>query len=242
MVGVAPSNVSHRTFKRMFGERDEGRAYTLIELVVVMAIIALVFFIAVPRFAPRLNETRLQTSARTLASFARYAHGHAALTRKNVTLHIDTVNNEYWVTTPIEEEEETWDLESLVPEIDSSVEVLGARFDLDEEGSDEDDEEEGEEIFTTFLQRRSLPEGIAFAGIEFGGTGIPIDEEEEAEKLEALEEYEIEYTPLGLKQAATVYLADDDGGEMTIIFDPISGDTRAERGHVETGVEEEELL
>jgi prepilin-type N-terminal cleavage/methylation domain-containing protein len=216
------------------------RAYTLIELVVVMAIIALVFFIAVPRFAPRLNETRLQTSARTLASFARYAHGHAALTRKNVTLHIDTVNNEYWVTTPIEEEEETWDLESLVPEMDSSVEVLGARFDLDEERSDEDDEEEGEEIFTTFLQRRSLPEGIAFAGIEFGGFAVAADEEEDVE--EALEEYEIEYTPLGLKQAATVYLADNDGGEMTIIFDPISGDTRAERGHVETGAEEEELL
>ena len=84
---------------------------------------------------------------------------------------------------------------------------------------------------------RDSPEEVSFSDAKNSDA-----ENSEAEKLEALEEYEIEYTPLGLKQAATVYLADDDGGEMTIIFDPISGDTRAERGHVETGAEEEEIL
>ena len=75
------------------------RGYTLMELIVVMFILGIVLMVAAPRLTPFLTETRLDTSARQLATFCRYANAQAILTKTYMVLHIDIDTGEYWVTT-----------------------------------------------------------------------------------------------------------------------------------------------
>ena len=205
-------------------QRVPYAGYTLIELVVVMALISMLFFVAAPRFMPRLLEHRIETAARRLATAAKYLHAQTTLTRREATLHIDVAANEYWVTTPVLDDEldpadeiagvaegdMDLDLEHLAG---SDGKVLGIEFDLDK--LIEADDVEEEEMTTAFITRTVLPAGVRFAGLLMPNSDSPED----------TPEFEIKYGPFGLKEAALVVLADERGRQLSIRLDPVLGES-----------------
>jgi len=202
------------------------------ELVVVMGLMALFFFVAAPRFMPRMFESRLETSARRLATATRYLHTQTALTRSEATLHIDVTSNEYWVTKPAEENDEELEQDELEmfgsdPEdfhfefeddtsFDSDGTVLGIEFDLDK--LIEGDEPEEEEMTTVFIARTTLPEGVRFAGLLMPN----------AEQSDDTTDFEIQYGLFGLKERAIIVLADDRGKKLSVRLDPVLGESTVE--------------
>lgn len=64
------------------------RGFTLVELVVVLAIIAMVLALVVPRL-PSSEEENLKSSARTLAATLRYLQDRAATTRTTYYLRME---------------------------------------------------------------------------------------------------------------------------------------------------------
>ena len=121
------------------------RGYTLIELAVVILVIGIVFMVAAPRLTPFLMGTKLDTSARQLATFCRYANAHAVLTKTYLALHIDMDTREYWVTTF---------------STDQSAGFFSASQDVQEI-----------EVTIDLLHRRRLPNAVRFEDVELSETG-----------------------------------------------------------------------
>ena len=79
--------------------RDHVRAFTLVELVVVIAILAISALIIYPRIdSPHSDSARLLHSAKQLSSVARYTRDMAISTQVPHMLHIDLEQQNYWVT------------------------------------------------------------------------------------------------------------------------------------------------
>ena len=79
--------------------RDRTRAFTLIELVVVIAILAISALIIYPRIgSPHSDSARLMASAKQLSSVARVTRDMAISTQVPHMLHIDLEQQNYWVT------------------------------------------------------------------------------------------------------------------------------------------------
>ncbi len=121
------------------------RGYTLIELAVVILVLGIVFMVAAPRLTPLLTETKLEASARQLATFCRYANAQAVLTKINLALNIDVDGGEYWLTTFVEEETTGFFQQS------KNLEEI--------------------EITADLLRRRRLPETVIFQDVDLSETG-----------------------------------------------------------------------
>jgi prepilin-type N-terminal cleavage/methylation domain-containing protein len=122
------------------------RGYSLLEICAVMLIIGIVFSVAIPRLVPRLAETRLDTSARQIATFCRYLNAQAVLTKVQHTLYVDVDAGEYWVTI-------------IVTSGDGGF-LWGSDIDAEEL-----------EVTSDLLNRRRLPEGVHFQDVSLSLTG-----------------------------------------------------------------------
>ena len=76
--------------------RAQGRrGFTLIELVVVIALLAILFSVMAPPFFRSLGWARMSGSARALVSMAKFARFHAIMHGRPVFLAIDMVDNRF---------------------------------------------------------------------------------------------------------------------------------------------------
>lgn len=178
-----------------------ARGYTLIELGVVILIIAIVFMVAAPRLAPFLTATRLDSSARQLATFCRYLNAHAVLTKSYFTLHMDTKGGEYWVT-------------AYTSETGASV---------PREGEKVEGEVEEVEVRNDLLRRTKLREGVRFEDVRLSQTGG-------TDSGEAI----VDFTPVGPTQKILVHLVDERKAQVTVYFDPVTGNSGVLDGYVES--------
>lgn len=80
----------------MMGPRQAG--YTLLELIVVMALIAIVFFFAVPRFEGTFFFDDANQSSRWLIGKLQALREEALRTHRRQVLHIDFETNRLWET------------------------------------------------------------------------------------------------------------------------------------------------
>jgi prepilin-type N-terminal cleavage/methylation domain-containing protein len=74
------------------------RGYTLLELIVVMALIGIVFFFAVPRFEGTWLTDDAQKSSRWLIAKLRLLREESLRTHRLLTLHIDLDTSRIWET------------------------------------------------------------------------------------------------------------------------------------------------
>lgn len=99
--------------------------YTLVELLVVLAILGLITAIALPMFTGVLPGAELKSAARNLGADMRYARSRAIAGNREVTLSVDLVARRYAISGEARER-------SLPEEL--TIDVLTARSEL--EGGD----------------------------------------------------------------------------------------------------------
>jgi len=74
-----------------------SRGFTLIELMIVLALLAIVAFIAVPNFTDYIERNRIQTQAQELQAFLLYARGEAVSRNTSITVTLDEDEDDLWV-------------------------------------------------------------------------------------------------------------------------------------------------
>ncbi|OEC35591.1 type IV fimbrial biogenesis protein FimU [Pseudomonas cuatrocienegasensis] len=76
-------------------DKTNTSGFTLVELMVVIALLAIVALIAAPSFTDMIERNRLQSQAEELKSFLIYARGEAVTLRSTIT--VETDDEEAWV-------------------------------------------------------------------------------------------------------------------------------------------------
>jgi prepilin-type N-terminal cleavage/methylation domain-containing protein len=86
--------------------RFRPSGFTLLEMVVVAALIGLVMAVALPQLMPVIVFSRGEGAARHLAGFGRTAMAQASLMREDITVKFDLDEQTYWSERVVREEEE----------------------------------------------------------------------------------------------------------------------------------------
>ncbi|GAB4334001.1 MAG: hypothetical protein Kow0099_05940 [Candidatus Abyssubacteria bacterium] len=188
-----------------------SRGFTLIELVMVMAIISVIAAIVLPRLDPFVPQRRLKSAARLLSGTISLAYGEAISKNKTFRLYFDADKGTYWLTEveKIEEEDES---ES------SAVGIrIGTQFELLEYVEGEEKVEERAPTEPLFAPKE-LPPGVHFASIEVGRDITAHSNEVRY----------IEFNPLGSASPATIHLVNDEGDQFVVRYDGVTGMPRLE--------------
>jgi len=96
---------------RVLPARRSG-GFTLVEMLLVMAVIALMAMIAVPQLMPTILLSRLDGAARHVAGYGRAAMAQATLMRETIIVKLDLTNQEYWAVRRLEKAASIFDEES----------------------------------------------------------------------------------------------------------------------------------
>jgi|TARA_Y100000031_G_C8052445_1_gene306787 prepilin-type N-terminal cleavage/methylation domain-containing protein len=73
------------------------KGFTLVEMLVVLAIIAMIMGLSVPFTTSFGKGLKIKTSARAIVGTIRLARSYAITRRKEYTIVFDVENNEYWI-------------------------------------------------------------------------------------------------------------------------------------------------
>lgn len=87
-----------RSIKSLSAPQRFYDGFTLIELSVVLFLIGLLFFTAMPKLGNFLFQTDMRSVARSLKATVHFLRSKSIVTNKNTALHCDLDNGVYWGT------------------------------------------------------------------------------------------------------------------------------------------------
>jgi len=179
--------------------------FTLIELVVVLALISVIAAIVLPRLDPFVPQRRLKSAARMLSGTISLAYAEAIAKNRTYRLHFELESDRYWITEVTEDEEDE--------EAASAIGIrLGTNFEL-LQYTDGAEDIEPELPSEPMLAPKELPPGVHFASVEIRrDLSTP-----------ALGPQYIEFNPLGDASPATINLKNESGDAFAIRYDGVTG-------------------
>ena len=148
--------------------RDRRRAFTLIEVLVVVVILSILTAAIAPQFSGTLDDARLRAASRSIASSLHLAHSQAVSTGKPCQLRLDLAERRYWL--------ETWEAAGELGTVSAAGDVTMV-FD----GSASDDAFESGSRWRPFDKlpsaRGTLPDGVEVS-VEIAAGGAAVGEDE----------------------------------------------------------------
>ncbi len=179
--------------------------FTLLELMVVVAMIGIIAVIAFPRLDPFLPKRRLKSAARLLSGTITMVYGEAIAKNKTYRLYLDSSSDEYWVI------QVTGDIDKK-----GSPGVIGIRlgtgFELLEYTDSSQNVEQAMPSEPMFAPRK-LPSGVHFSSVEVR-RGL---------RQFSRDTQYIEFTPLGVASPAVINLINEDEEGFAVVYDGVTG-------------------
>jgi prepilin-type N-terminal cleavage/methylation domain-containing protein len=117
-------------FRRIHAEKcaSHNDGYTLIELVVVMALISIMFFFAMPRFQDNVLTDQVRKTSRWVITQTRHLKQQSIREKKDYILHVDMDANKLWISSPGMEAEALEKAEEEAFQLPDDVEVMDVEF------------------------------------------------------------------------------------------------------------------
>lgn len=182
------------------------RAFTLIELLLVVAIVGIASAIVIPRFVNSLKGAKIKTAARTISMSCRYARGTAVLHQQQMALVFYPDDGEIELVSVGQQSGQT-DREAFLDGRDSRI-VAGLVHDPE----DETGEDVPPELQIQSHMKRELPEGVQILTITADGEIMDIDRG-----------YWTFFDTNGMCDPLEVLVADENDRGAVITVDPLSG-------------------
>jgi prepilin-type N-terminal cleavage/methylation domain-containing protein len=105
-----------------------GEGYTLIELVVVMALVSIMFFFAMPRFRDNMLSDPMGRTSRWLINQTRHLKQQSMREKKDYILHVDMEANKLWVSTADMQAEAREKAEDGAFQLAEEVDIMDVEF------------------------------------------------------------------------------------------------------------------
>jgi len=102
--------------------------YTLIELVVVIALISTMFFVALPRFQDNILTDQARKVSRWVITQARHLKQQSAREKKDYILHVDMENDKFWILNRDMEDEALQKAEEEAYKLPEEVSIMDVEF------------------------------------------------------------------------------------------------------------------
>jgi len=102
--------------------------YTLIELVVVIALISIMLFIALPRFRDNILTDQARKTSRWIITQARHLKQQSVREKKDYILHVDMEADKLWISTREMEDDMLQHAENKAYHLSEDVSILDVEF------------------------------------------------------------------------------------------------------------------
>ncbi len=174
--------------------------FTLVELLLVVAIALIAAGIAVPLFSRSFQGSQLRAATRQVVMTAKYARSMAVLKQRYMAILFDRVGGSI----------------EVVALADRAALAARSRFLSDRAEDAEGDGEKAAAPITSEL-RKPLPADIRIDSFQSSGGGQALDDI-----------HWVNYYPNGMSDGFEVLLADKSGGRARVTLDGLSGDAKVE--------------
>jgi type II secretion system protein H len=202
--------------------RRPQRGFTLIEILMVVAIFVLIAGIAAPMFVGSYAGAKLRTGVRGVIMTSRYARNMAVIRQRPVAMIVDTQRSTFEVVLLTGRESETL-AELLVRSEDDETPTYAAfqaATALTNSEMTVTNADAAAEDRATSDMLKALPEGISIESFE--STRPPGTENTTL--------YVVLFYPSGLSDGFTLVLTDDRGRTVEIAADPLTGEVTTDFG------------
>lgn len=209
-----------RSKRGLFGKRDwhplASKGFTLIEILIVLALIAILSSIAMPSLRGFAASTRLKSTAHAIRDMLSFARDMAITERASYLVVFDLTANRYWLASS-----ETFNLaDPSTPLVASSVDVQPTQPTADPE--------------TTVLQGRRPSRTNAILGIpqklghNVSLAGMITNHNFQTIQIDTGVDY-VYFSPTGSSEDTVLYLRDPRGQAMSIAIENATGRVRLQK-------------